>query len=85
MIAGFVVSGPDEKHVLIRGVGPSLRSQGVSGALSDPRLTLYRQGTEEPIGFNDNWRESENASQIEEAAAQAGALLCHMEVRIPLC
>lgn len=73
MIAGFVVLGSEEKQVLIRGVGPSLRSQGVRNALSDPRLTLYRQGTEEPIGFNDNWRDSENASLIEEAAAQAGA------------
>jgi len=73
MIAGFVVLGPEEKQVLIRGVGPSLRSQGVANALSDPRLTLYRQGSEASIGFSDNWRDSENASQIEEAAAHAGA------------
>ncbi len=73
MIAGFVVLGPEEKQVLIRGIGPTLRSQGVGSALANPRLTLYQQGIAEPIGFNDDWRDSENASQIEEGAAHAGA------------
>lgn len=42
LIAGFVTSGAGAKQVLLRGVGPSLASLGVSsGLLADPQLTLY--------------------------------------------
>ncbi len=41
MIVGFVVTGSRNKTVLVRSVGPSLASYGVSNYLLDPSLTLY--------------------------------------------
>lgn len=39
-IAGFVINGPEAKRVVIRGLGPSLRSS-VAGALPDSSLSLH--------------------------------------------
>lgn len=51
---GFSVSGGGPKTVLIRGIGPSLASFGVAGALGNSRLRLFdRSGTE--IADNDDW------------------------------
>jgi hypothetical protein len=44
MIVGFVVSGTNARDVLIRAVGPSLVSFGVSGAWADPDFTIRRVG-----------------------------------------
>ncbi len=63
MIAGFVITGPNSKKVLIRALGPTLTSFGVSGALSDPTLTLFNsQG--QAIATNDNWRSAQQAEII---------------------
>lgn len=43
LIAGFVVSGSGPKTVLIRGLGPRLTSQGVTGSLAAPRLELHQR------------------------------------------
>jgi len=59
-IAGFVVSGPGEKRLLVRAVGPTLRDLGVGKASSDTRLTLYRMGTEGVLAENDNWWDVED-------------------------
>ncbi len=40
LIAGFVIQGTGAKGVLLRGVGPTLGTFGVSGALSLPELAL---------------------------------------------
>ncbi|MEP7072201.1 MAG: hypothetical protein ABI839_07420 [Verrucomicrobiota bacterium] len=40
--------------VLIRGLGPSLRAQGVSNVISDPVLSLY-DGNGSLLATNDNW------------------------------
>jgi hypothetical protein len=54
LIAGFVLSGNGPKTLLIRGLGPTLTPAGVSGALADPRLSIYdRTGTQ--IFQNDDW------------------------------
>src|SRR4029077_12758342 len=37
-IGGFIITGSGPKNVLLRGIGPSLASAGVSGALADPTL-----------------------------------------------
>ena len=52
-ISGFVLSGPGEKPMLIRAVGPSLASFGVCGALSDPRFSLVNGAV--TVSVNDNW------------------------------
>jgi hypothetical protein len=53
MIVGFVISGDDPLPVLIRAAGPSLASLGVSGAMANPQLCLYRGQT--PLKYNDDW------------------------------
>ena len=52
LIGGFIIQGPTPKQVVIRAVGPSLNGI-LSGALQDPRLTLYSGGS--VIAANDNW------------------------------
>ena len=71
LIAGFVVSGSSARTVLVRAVGPALRTFGVTGALADPQLTLYRDST--VVAANDNWYDAPNALAISAAAAQVGA------------
>lgn len=54
-IGGFIITGTNPKHVLLRGIGPSLGGVGVT-ALADPVLELHG-----PPGFvtvtNDDWRD----------------------------
>jgi hypothetical protein len=71
LTAGFVISGEVPKRVLIRGVGPTLATFGVSGALSDPQLALFSGGSR--VAGNDNWSEGENGPAIAAAAVRAGA------------
>jgi hypothetical protein len=56
-IGGFIITGTGSKHVLLRGIGPSLAGSGVPDPLADPVLELHG-----PPGFvtiiNDNWRDS---------------------------
>jgi hypothetical protein len=54
LIAGFAVSGTGSIRVLVRAVGPKLRSFGVSGVLDDPALRIIdsRGAT---VAANDNW------------------------------
>jgi hypothetical protein len=55
-IGGFIITGAAPKHLLLRGIGPSLTQSGVPNALADPVLELHGPG-----GFvtitNDNWRD----------------------------
>ncbi len=46
LIVGFVVSGQN-KTVLLRGVGPGLESQNVTGFLAQPRLSLNKNGVQQ--------------------------------------
>jgi hypothetical protein len=57
-IAGFIVTGPDSKKVILRAIGPSLTAAGVSGAVSDPTLELH-DGGGAVIAFNNNWKETQ--------------------------
>jgi hypothetical protein len=52
-IAGFIITGTAPKHVLLRAIGPSIT--GLSNALDDPMLELYRPGASTVT--NDNWRD----------------------------
>jgi len=63
LIGGFIITGAGDKNVIIRGIGPSLGSAGVSGALGDPTLELH-DGTGAIIASNDNWQDSQ-MSEIE--------------------
>lgn len=54
LIAGFVLGGAGPKQVIIRGVGPTLSSFGLTGVLSNPTLELHRGNT--TLATNDNWK-----------------------------
>ncbi|MGH7945283.1 MAG: PQQ-dependent sugar dehydrogenase [Opitutaceae bacterium] len=68
LIAGFVIGGTTARTVLMRAAGPVLSTFGVTGALADPTLTLFRDTT--PIAESDNWQSS---VELVNAFATAGA------------
>lgn len=72
LIGGVVVSGVGPIRLLVRAVGPELESQGVEGALSDPKLELYSHHSEIPelIASNRDWNED---PRISEVTARVGA------------
>jgi hypothetical protein len=53
--------------VVVRALGPSLASFGVSGVLSNPTLTIY-DSTGAAIASNDNWRDDPNAIDVQRNA-----------------
>ena len=56
LIGGLIVTGNQPKKVILRAIAPSL-SAGVTGALQDPTLELFKGS--ESIASNDNWRSSQ--------------------------
>lgn len=50
---GFYVGGTTSRTVLIRAIGPGLAAFGVTGAMSDPQLTVYSGQT--VIASNTGW------------------------------
>ncbi len=61
LIGGFIVTG-GPKLVLIRALGPSLTSQGVSPVLANPILKLMSGATE--LRSNDDWQNEPNSDDI---------------------
>jgi hypothetical protein len=70
-ILGFVVTGARPKSLLIRGVGPTLSSYGVTGALADPTLAVFDVAGRQ-LFANDNWNDSAAAVEIRAAAQRTG-------------
>ena len=62
LIGGFIVTGVEAKRVLLRAIGPSLRTPEFQDVLEDPVLELYSGDT--LIASNDNWVESEQQAEI---------------------
>jgi arylsulfate sulfotransferase len=63
LISGFIVGDIANATVIVRALGPSLASFGVSGVLSDPTLTIYdANGT--AIASNNNWQDDINAIDV---------------------
>ncbi len=71
LIVGFVAAGAGARSLLVRGVGPTLASFGVTGSLPNPRLNLYAGST--LLGGNDDWGQAANATAISATAATVGA------------
>lgn len=69
LIAGLVIGGSQPRQVLIRAIGPGLIDQGVSDALADPDLQLFRGSA--VLANNKDW--GENATQLSAAFTQLGA------------
>src|SRR5207248_1857198 len=61
LIAGFIISGTDNKQVLVRSLGPTLTQFGVSGALADTTIELHN-GAGAIIATNDNWKDTQQAA-----------------------
>jgi arylsulfate sulfotransferase len=82
LISGFIVGDVDSATVIVRALGPSLASFGVSGVLSDPILTIYdSNGT--AIVTNDNWQDDNNAMLVQKNGlappnASESALVLHL-------
>jgi len=54
LIAGFVVGGTGSMNVLVRAVGPTLTDYGVTGVLSNSKITIYNSKGAE-LTNNDDW------------------------------
>jgi hypothetical protein len=60
MIGGFIAVGPSTMKLIVRAIGPSLVNHGITNPLHDPTLELHN-GNGTLIGFNDNWKDSQQA------------------------
>ena len=82
LIGGFIVGDVDSATVIVRALGPTLASYGVSGVLSDPTLTIY-DSTGSLIASNDNWETDPNAIYVQKNGltppnALESALVLHL-------
>ena len=64
MIGGFIIGGTAPTKVLVRAIGPSLVSAGVSGVLADPVVELH-DSDGSLIFRNDNWRDDQEQQIID--------------------
>lgn len=71
-IGGFIISDGPPKHLLLRGIGPSLAQTGVPEALADPVLELHRPGGSGTI-TNDNWQDDPEQAALIKASGIAPA------------
>ncbi len=70
LLANVSIEGSAPRTILIRAIGPTLATLGITGALSDPQLTLH-DGTGAVVASNDNWG---GTTALANASAAAGAL-----------
>ncbi|MEP7072514.1 MAG: aryl-sulfate sulfotransferase [Verrucomicrobiota bacterium] len=64
LISGFIVGDVDSETLVLRALGPSLGSAGLSDPLSDPMLSVF-DNNGVLIASNDNWQEDISAADIE--------------------
>ena len=60
VIAGIIITGSDNKKVIVRAAGPSL---GLASQLTNPLLQLF-DGAGNMIASNDNWNDAPNPQEI---------------------
>lgn len=72
LVSGLVVSGPKPMTFLIRGVGPTLSSFNVSGALANPVLQIFNSSGVN-IASNTGWDLNNLGPSITAAEAASGA------------
>jgi len=62
LIGGFILGGSNSTaKILVRAIGPSLSSVGVTSAIPDPMLELH-DGNGLLIASNDNWKTDQQAA-----------------------
>lgn len=81
MIAGFIIGGASPKRVLVRGLGESLRSAGITNPLPDPNLNLLDVDNR-LLQSNNNWQDTQAnaiaATGIPPSNAQEAALIANL-------
>ena len=82
LISGFIIGDMEKATVVVRALGPSLASFGVSQPLSDPTLTIY-DANGSAIVSNDNWQDDANNLVLQKngltpANALESALVLHL-------
>ena len=77
VFAGFYVAGEGEKHLLIRGVGPGLEAQNISGFLEDPTIAFYGAGGK--FAENDNWGDGPVVDSVPDETARIGGFALEAE------
>jgi len=66
LIGGFIIQGNDPKRVIVRAIGPSLTSFGVTEALADTTLELH-DASGNTIASNDDWGTGPQAQAIRDS------------------
>ncbi len=66
LIGGFITTGSANSNIVVRAIGPSLLSFGVTNALRDPVISVYNQDGS-LITSNDNWQDDPNSSLVSQA------------------
>lgn len=64
LISGLILRGDLPRRILIRALGPELKSQGVANAFEDTTVDIYDVNGAKIAG-NDDWRQAPNAAEIE--------------------
>jgi hypothetical protein len=82
LISGFIVGDVDSATVVVRAIGPSLASYGVSGVLADPTLDIY-DSTGTLVASNNNWQDNINFVDVQKNGlappnALESALVLHL-------
>ena len=63
LIGGFVIQGSQPATIIVRGIGFSLRAEGITNPISDPTITVF-DSNQNPVATNDDWFTSANAQTI---------------------
>jgi hypothetical protein len=71
MIGGFIIAGAGQKKVIVRGIGPSLVSYGITDPLENPTLELH-DSSSAIIASNDNWMSAPNVQEIIDSGLAPG-------------
>jgi hypothetical protein len=71
LIGGLIVKGDAAADIIVRALGPSLMSHGITNALADPILELH-DGNGELLETNDNWMDSPRKDDIIAAGLAPG-------------
>jgi len=82
LISGFIIGDVGSGTVVVRALGPSLASFGVSHPLSDPVLTIY-DSKGSALVTNDNWHDNINWVDVQKNGlappnASESALVLHL-------
>lgn len=65
MIAGFIIGGSQSKEVIVRALGPSLATAGISNPLSNPNLEVH-DSNGSLLRSNDNWQSDPNSARVQQ-------------------